>query len=221
MKNISIHRIVLLMRKYLMDSASRFYWTLAIVGIYGIFLILTAFYNQFNHQLHYASLGIKGGIMMMALIGITELFMQGQKSKSNRISLLQIPATVFEKISALFILQLTSTILMLFIIIANHTIRQITETPMQETLNFLDTGLFLMWGHAIFTLFRLNLNKSDQYSSLITIVPLLIIITCFLRLDDYKMTSFNSALYINLFELITLLGCWYLIYRRLANTQIN
>jgi hypothetical protein len=218
MKNINFNRIVLMMRKYLIESPTRFYWILAFVTF---FIILTAFDSQFNEKRYIFSLGTKFTLLLLALLGVTELFMQGQKSKSNRINLLQIPATVFEKISALFILQLISTILMFFIIIANHTIRQITETPMQETLNFLDTGLFLIWANAIFTLFRLNLNKSDQYSSLITIVPLLIIITCFLRLDDYKMTSFNSALYINLFELITLLGCWYLIYRRLANSQIN
>ncbi len=218
MKNISIHRIVLLMRKYLLDSPTRFYWTLAIVTL---FIILTAFDNQFNEKRYIFSLGTKFTLFLLALLGVTELFMQGQKSKTNRINLLQIPATVFEKISALFILQLISTISMFFIIIANHTIRQITETPMQETLYFFDTVLFLMWGNAIFTLFRLNLKKSDLYSSFMSIIPLLIIITCFLRLDDYKMTSFNSALYINLFELITLLGCWYLIYRRLANSQIN
>ncbi len=218
MGNISIHRIVLLMRKYLLDSPTRFYWTLAIVTF---FIILSAFDNQFNEKRYVFSLCTKFTLLLLALLGITELFMQGQKSKSNRINLLQIPATVFEKISALFILQLISTILMLFIIITNHIIRQITETPMQETLYFFDTVLSLMWGNAILTLFRLNLKKSDHYTSFLTIIPLLIIITCFIRLYDYKMTSFNSALYINSFELITLLGCWYLIYRRLAYTQIN
>lgn len=219
MKNINFNRIVLMMRKYLIESPTIYYGLFPIIAIY---LMTIIFYRPHTRNTFLFLQSIRAVYLVMALFGITELFMQIHKLKPNRINFLQIPASVFEKIIALFTLQLFSTIILVTLVLFTHIARFNTYfSPLKAICILLYLSLFLMWSNSILTLFRLNFIKTNLYSILMYIVPISIIIYYFGHTNRFMKFSDNLDIYFIMFEVVTTIGCWYLIYRRLTNTQIN
>ncbi len=219
MKNINFNRIGLMMRKYLIESPTIYYGLFPIIAIY---LITIIFYRPHTNNTFLFLQSIRVVFLVMALFGITEIFMQIHKLKPNRVNFLQIPASNFEKITALFILQLFSTIILGTLVLFSHIAGINTLLSSLKAISILlYLSLFLMWSNSILTLFRLNFIKTNLYSILMYIVPISIIIYYIGHTNRFMKFSDNMDIYFIIFEAVTTIGCWYLIYRRLANTQIN
>lgn len=233
MRNISIHRIGLMMRKYLLEIHKSIY--LALFSF--IIFICDHRYTIVRKPESEYHLIIQIGLLIYLIASITEVFVLNCKSKPNRILLLQTPSTAGEKVIALFVIFFMTILLQALTLsiisssfdsIMHYTISIFIKRP-------LEYGTHLMWWCSLYALFRINYSKSNIYTSIsgaFSFILMIIFFILYMRYTDslfYGKPIFHlPAFMANNFHTLTLVTeiimiscCWYIIYRRLANTQIN
>jgi signal transduction histidine kinase len=165
---------------------------------------------------------------------------QNLRWKSNKMSYIQLPSSSLEKIIALF---LFASISIIFILTLSITIRfPETWTNNNPFLVIIFIMMFywhMMFFSSIFALFRINLKieygKTYSLSNIVSQLSLFILFVIVILVERYtnslnagnpivplpRLIEQNLQIVKFVIETTVIVGCWHLIYRRLANTQIK
>ena len=230
MGNINIHRIGLMMRKNLHEMRKIYFIGFLIFICHHRYLIVTKPDSAYH-------IIIQIGLLTFLIVSLTEGFVLNCKSKPNRILLLQTPSSAEEKTIALFVLFFMTILLQAIIItlircssysIMHYPIAIFIKTP-------LEYGTHLLWCSSLYALFRMNYSKSNIYTSISATFSFILMAICVILYARYSASLYDGKPFIHLpalmannfhisiliTEIIMISCCWYIIYRRLANTQIN
>ena len=234
MNNINLRRIGLLLRKQLFEADFYFYTSYLLIIVYLINFFLLNTHAKEGDGLKYSGPYI--ALIAMLPWAITQNF----RWKSNKMSFIQLPSSSLEKIIALF---LFASISILSILIFSLTIRfpelWTNKNPLLFIIITMEGYWPIMFFSSIFALFRINLKieygKSYSLSNMVSQLSLFILFVIVILVERYtnslnagnpiahlpRLIEQNIQIVKFVIETTVIVGCWYLIYRRLANTQIN
>lgn len=234
MNNINVRRIALLLRKQLFEADFYFYTSYLLIIVYLInFFVINTHAKEGD--------GLKYSVPYIALIAtLPWAITQNFRWKSNKMSYIQLPSSSLEKVIALF---LFTSISILFILTLSFTIRFPELWTNKNPLIFIIITMagywHMMFFSSIFAFFRINLKieygKTYSLSNIVSQLSLFILFVIVILVERYtnslnagnpiahlpRLIEQNIQIVKFVIETTVIVGCWYLIYRRLANTQIN
>ena len=222
MVNFKINRFILMTKKYLIELPIAFK-VIPLIIVIGTVILKILFKDKIMpNEIDGFYFGSLCGLGAMGAIGNSG---KDLRVSSNRIGHLQIPASPLEKALGLWTSQLPFLLIVTgLVILGPETIITSSFKIFRiEPVSLMGFGTILVqivFVNSILAISIFTLKTVKDTKKIVYGIPNLFLIPFFLRIFKPLMKSgFQIPLF--LVEVLISVGCWYIIYRRIAYTQIK
>jgi hypothetical protein len=225
MQNINIHRIRLMMRKYLLEIPMSFKITLLVCVVGSMILKIISNDKIVPIQIEGLYFGFLTTIGIMGGFGSLRRGYNFKLSSADKIGLLQIPASPLEKMLGLWASQFPFLLMVTGIVILGpETIfskyLMIFRIEPVSFMGFATILVQMMLINSFFAISTITLKTVTDIKLLVYGIPNLFIVFFYFRIFSPLMKS-GFQIPLLLIEVLISVGCWYIIYRRIAYAQIK
>jgi hypothetical protein len=222
MENINIHRLWLIIRKYLLEIP---YVNLIILLVFLVVSMIIKFIIK-DKTIPIQILGLFVGLLTgLGIIGGFGNLAKHNKLSANKIDLLQIPASPLDKALGLWVSQLPFLLIItgIFLLVPETIVTKYLLIFRIEPLSFMGFATILVqmiWVNAFVAISIFTLKALTGIKQFVYVIPNLFIVFFYFRIFSPLMKS-GFQIPLLLIEVLISVGCWYIIYRRIAYTQIK
>jgi hypothetical protein len=222
MVNFNFNRFILMTKKYLIELPIAFKVTPMILVIGTVILKI-----QFNDKFMTNELaGLYFGFLCaLGAMGGAGSLGKDLRVTSNRIGHLQIPASPFEKALGLWASQLPFLLIVTgLVILGPETIitfyLKIFRIEPVSLMGFGTILVQIVFVNSILAISIFTLKTVKDIKKIVYGIPNIFLLPFYIRIFSPLMKS-GFQIPLLLIEVLISVGCWYIIYRRIAYTQIK